>query len=115
MDASVTMLIAVSDEENPSAKIDSSPSYLSVFKTYLAEHGLTDRVGFEYDSIGEDHNPTWLCYLYSMSPLPSTTSQILTFLILSKGDGVRFSTGEATTKQKSTEMAVRTAAANWNR
>ncbi|KAL5522105.1 hypothetical protein ACEPAF_1962 [Sanghuangporus sanghuang] len=31
-------------EENPSLAIESTPSYLSVFKSYLAEHDLTDRI-----------------------------------------------------------------------
>ncbi|KAL5480386.1 hypothetical protein ACEPAI_1656 [Sanghuangporus weigelae] len=82
-------------EENPPLTIESTPSYLSVFKSYLAEHDLTDRIEMRYDApMGEDHNPTWLCHLYR--------------------DGTSLANGQAASKQKAAEVAARNAAINWN-
>ncbi|KAH8112996.1 hypothetical protein DFH11DRAFT_356034 [Phellopilus nigrolimitatus] len=80
--------------EDPSA-IASSPSYLSKFKTYLAEHDLASRLEWTYEQDGEPHIPTWTCNI--------------------SRDGVALATGVGASKRKAEEEAAKTAAQNWDR
>ncbi|THH06240.1 hypothetical protein EW145_g4230 [Phellinidium pouzarii] len=80
--------------EDPSIT-STSPPYLTKFKSYLAQHDLTNRIEWIYESDGEDHMLTWTCEI--------------------RRDGVDMAKGVASRKQDAAEQAAKKVAAIWAR
>ena len=104
------MIFISADEEDPEG-VEGTLQYFPRLERHLATCGLTDRVDWDFQRNGPDHNIAWTCNFLGTYPRLQFLSTYC--FTLNPVDTLFFAKGEGTDKKQAKEIAARNAASLW--